>query len=53
MFQKGMNMKNIVLGIVLVGVLVALSGCETIKGVGQDIQNTGDNVWEAMTKNKN
>jgi len=32
-------------------VVITVSGCETIKGLGQDIQNTGDNVWEAVTDN--
>ncbi len=30
--------------------VVLLSSCETVKGLGQDIQNTGDNVWEAINK---
>lgn len=38
----------------LVGLILvsALSGCETIKGISQDIQNTGDNVWDVLTKDK-
>lgn len=28
--------------------LIMLSGCETVKGVGQDVENTGDNIQEVV-----
>ena len=39
--------------VVLIGFAAALlAGCETIKGAGQDLQNTGDNIWGAVTQKK-
>jgi len=41
--------------VVLIGVVLVattLTGCETIRGLGEDIQNTGDNIWDAMNKDK-
>jgi len=43
-------MKKVILLIACVFVIGLFSGCETIKGLGQDIQNTGDNIWEAINK---
>ena len=42
------------LGLFLVGLMLVsvLSGCETLKGLNQDILNTGDNIWEILTKDK-
>ena len=45
-------MKKIYLMLSFLAIAVLLNGCETVKGVGQDIQNTGDNIWEAVTKDK-
>ena len=30
----------------------SLIGCETFKGLGQDIENTGKNIQEALSKDK-
>lgn len=32
--------------------LVTLIGCETVEGVGQDMENTGENIKETVDKNK-
>ena len=29
---------------------INLMGCETIKGFGKDVQNTGDNIQDIMTR---
>lgn len=36
--------------LICVSFVAVLSGCETVKGIAQDIQNTGDNLWEGMNK---
>ena len=44
-------MKRIILfmlGMVLVTTLV---GCETVKGIGKDIQNTGQNIGDLISGN--
>ena len=44
-------MKKIVLLVVFCCTVVLLTaGCETVKGMGQDIENTGENVEKAMSK---
>ena len=44
-------MKKIVLLIVFCCAVILLNaGCETVKGVGQDIKNTGENVEHAIEK---
>lgn len=37
---------------VLVGVLLSFSlmSCETVKGIGKDIQNTGDNIQDVVDR---
>ncbi|MDP2762179.1 MAG: entericidin A/B family lipoprotein [Sideroxyarcus sp.] len=40
-------MKKIVIGVV---VLVALAGCNTFKGLGEDIQKGGKAIEKAATK---
>lgn len=43
-----------VLMFALVGVsLIALSGCNTIRGVGQDVEKAGEEVQEAADDAKN
>lgn len=32
--------------------IFSLVGCETIKGLGKDVENTGKNIQEALSKNK-
>ena len=36
--------------IALVGVIVLLAGCNTVKGVGQDLQKAGEKLEEAAKK---
>lgn len=33
-----------------VAVLAILCGCETIKGFGKDVQNTGDNIQDLVNR---
>jgi len=35
-----------VLGLMFMSTLV---GCETFKGIGQDIKNTGDNIYDVVS----
>ena len=42
-------MRNTVSAVGLILILVILVGCETVKGVGKDIENTGQNVQEVVT----
>jgi predicted small secreted protein len=39
--------KKIVLSVLIVSVL-ALAGCETSKGVGRDVENTGKNIQKTV-----
>lgn len=32
--------------------VITLIGCETVHGVGQDMENTGENIKETVDKNK-
>jgi predicted small secreted protein len=32
--------------------IFSLVGCETIKGLGKDVENTGRNIQEALSKDK-
>jgi len=43
-------MKKLVLMMMCICFVSVLTGCETIKGLGQDIENTGNNVWDAINK---
>ena len=45
-------MKKAVLFFACIAFLAVLTGCETMKGAGKDLQNTGDNIWEAITRKK-
>ena len=40
-------MKRIVAMALMVMVLVALSGCETMKGLGKDIENLGESMQKS------
>lgn len=33
------------------GAFLILSGCETFKGVGKDLENTGKNIQDVLTNN--
>ena len=41
--------KNIILSVLLLCVIAA--GCETTRGLGQDVENSGRNVRETVDKN--
>lgn len=43
-------MKKLLLVMTVACFVGVLAGCETIKGVGQDIENTGNNIWETVNK---
>ena len=43
-------MKRNTLFLILLG-LIFVVGCETIKGAGKDIENTGKNIQEISTPN--
>jgi predicted small secreted protein len=32
--------------VVVLALVFGLAGCETVKGIGQDIKNTGENISE-------
>ena len=32
--------------------IFSLVGCETLKGLGKDFENTGKNIQEVLSKNK-
>lgn len=41
-----------ILGLTMAGLFVFfLLGCETMRGAGKDIENTGENVQETVEKN--
>ena len=42
-------MKKLIIAAAFVMLTTTLLGCETMKGIGKDLQNTGDNIWEAVT----
>jgi predicted small secreted protein len=45
--MKGMGMKKFLIGMV---VLAALAGCNTFKGLGEDIQRGGEAIEKAASK---
>ena len=44
---------NKIIVVVLVLVIGFLSGCETLKGLGKDIENTGHNIQNALSGKPN
>lgn len=44
-------MKRMLLAVLTLCVMTSL-GCETLKGLGRDIENTGQNVGEVLTGEK-
>lgn len=42
-------MKRIILGLLCGLFIMSLIGCETAKGVGKDIENTGQNIQEGVS----
>jgi len=47
-----MMIKKLLLALASWAAVVALSGCNTIEGVGKDIGKAGDKIEEAAKKNK-
>ena len=41
-------MKRVILFLLCASFVVMLIGCETAKGVGKDIENTGQNIQEGV-----
>ena len=44
-------MKKFTLLVILLSLTAILTGCETFKGLAQDIENTGRNIKDALNKN--
>lgn len=42
--------RNILLGIVLFGIVLALASCNTVRGVGQDISRAGEVISDAASR---
>lgn len=40
--------KRILIGFVLLGVLLAAAGCNTVRGIGLDLTEAGDAITEAV-----
>jgi predicted small secreted protein len=45
-------MKNLFLLAVMALFVTSLVGCETTKGAGQDIENTGKNIQQGVDRNR-
>lgn len=45
-------MRQFIFIVVGCALVFSLVGCETFKGLGQDIENTGKNIQEALSKDK-
>lgn len=43
-------MQRIYLLYVLTALSMLVAGCETVKGIGKDLRNTGENINEAVNK---
>jgi len=39
--------KRILIGFVLLGALLAAAGCNTVRGIGQDLTEAGDAITDA------
>ena len=44
-------MKKVFLFLAGVFIVTTLVGCETVKGIGRDIQNTGQNIGDVLSGN--
>ena len=42
--------KNLILSALIIAVF-ALTGCETSRGIGKDVENTGRNIQKTVDKN--
>ena len=45
-------MRQIILVVAGCAFVLSLVGCETIKGLGKDVENTGRNIQQALSKDK-
>lgn len=45
-------MGQMILVVVGCAFVFSLAGCETLKGLGKDVENTGRNIQETLSKNK-
>jgi len=45
-------MRQIIFAVVGCAFVFTVVGCETIKGIGKDIENTGRNIQEGLSKDK-
>lgn len=46
--KRGGHMKSWVLMLVFLATVTVLVGCETFKGAAKDVENTGDNIQDAV-----
>ncbi len=44
-------MKKLIMGIIAGTCAISLIGCNTMKGAGQDVENTGKNIKQTVEKN--
>jgi entericidin B len=49
-FKEMKMMKKIALSVVSIAVLLAVSACNTVEGLGKDIKKGGDAIEKAATK---
>lgn len=45
-------MKKLFAVLLMIIVMPCLTGCETAKGVGKDLENTGTNIRQTVDKNE-
>lgn len=45
-------MRQVIFIIVGCAFVLSLGGCETFKGLGKDVENTGRNIQEVLSKDK-
>jgi predicted small secreted protein len=43
-------MKRFIAGVIFIGCVAALVGCETVKGAGRDIEDTGHNIQKTANR---
>jgi predicted small secreted protein len=48
--QRSEVMKKIFIAWFCLVIVIIASGCETVKGLGRDIENTGQNIQEVFNK---
>ena len=45
-------MRQVIFMAVGIAFVLSLVGCETLKGLGKDVENTGRHIQEALSKDK-